>query len=78
MPYPTQKQSRRKKGAFSSERARINKGFTKVELAELLSIDRKTIARLEAGETVTLKSAKKFAKFYGVEITDLEPFRDMK
>lgn len=58
---------------FSLERARVNSGFSKRGLALELSLDYRTLVRLEAGESVHPASAKKVADYFGVQVTDLMP-----
>jgi ribosome-binding protein aMBF1 (putative translation factor) len=61
--------------SFNLKAARLNAGLNRNQLAEKIGVHRIVIKRLEDGETTSPASAKQVADFFGVNVTDLEPFR---
>ena len=56
--------------------ARVNAGLTVAEAAKAIGVDRRTLAKAEAGEYVREGLAKRIAEHWGFQPTDIWPVRD--
>lgn len=64
--------------AFNPASERLNRGYTIRGLAREIDVPEQAVRRLEGGERISPASAKKLADFFGVQVTDLPPFRDLQ
>lgn len=56
--------------------ARLNQGHSIRGLAALIGVPETTIRRLEGGDGVSPRSAKKYADHFGIQVTDLPSFSE--
>lgn len=51
----------------------LNAGYSRRSFGRLIGVPEQTIRRLEGGEPISPRYAKRIADFFGVKVTDLMP-----